>query len=281
MSNTFCGRSCSECSYKVRLSCQGCSSGAGAVGPGDCVIAKCCQKNGLTVCEDCIWHGECSTLGKKDDAPRERVDRKKKEAFEARKERNYRSLAKWLPISFWLVIGSVVLSFFSGEEILEQIPSIKWPVIGLATLADIAYALILLRVSDSSDRYRYAGIGGLMCAALGLVAQIFAGAGWSWAITLVAMLPSFIKEFQEHLGHADVVEALDADLAEKWRGLWLWRFGFMMTLALCLPLAFILTVTASFLTLIAAIGLIVVSVIKIVYIHKTSSVFVGRQAYYG
>ena len=94
------------------------------------------------------------------------------------------------------------------------------------------------------------------------------------------VLPAFIKEFQEHLAHADVVEPLDRDLAEKWRRLWLWRFGLLMTPVFCFVLAFILPGLATLLTLAAVVGSLIVSVVKIVYLYKTAAVFRDHNTYY-
>jgi hypothetical protein len=278
MEETFCGKSCSECGYKAKLSCPGCHSGPGASG-GDCAIAKCCRKNGLTTCDGCIWHGECSVLSKKGAAPQERIERKKKETAESRKQRTYEVLAQWLPVLFWLVIGSTVVGVLAIEEVMELIPSVRWPVLGVLTVADVAYALILLRLAEANDRYLYAGVGGLLSAVLGLIGEIFVGAGWLWIITAVEVIPAFIKEFQEHLAHADVVEPLDRDLAEKWRRLWLWRFGLLMTPVFCLVLAFILPGLATLLTLAAVVGSLIVSLIKIGYIYKTSAAFREHDRY--
>ena len=46
MAETYCGKSCAECTKKEQLNCSGCKAGPGRQFGGDCELAKCVRDKG-------------------------------------------------------------------------------------------------------------------------------------------------------------------------------------------------------------------------------------------
>ena len=51
MAETYCGKSCAECTKKEELNCMGCKTGPGRPFGGDCELAKCVRDKGHETCE--------------------------------------------------------------------------------------------------------------------------------------------------------------------------------------------------------------------------------------
>ena len=62
MAETYCGKTCADCSQKETLSCPGCKAGPGKQYGGDCKLAKCCIEKGHQECSTCGFNGHCGTL---------------------------------------------------------------------------------------------------------------------------------------------------------------------------------------------------------------------------
>ena len=50
MAETYCGKSCEECTKKEQLDCSGCKTGPGRQFGGDCELAKCVRDKGHETC---------------------------------------------------------------------------------------------------------------------------------------------------------------------------------------------------------------------------------------
>ena len=73
MSQTYCGKNCSECTQKEVLSCSGCKSGPGRQFGGDCELAKCCREKGHEVCDTCGLYRSCGVWWKREGQPEYRI----------------------------------------------------------------------------------------------------------------------------------------------------------------------------------------------------------------
>lgn len=60
MSDTFCGKSCEQCTNMINKSCTGCKAGTEAGENGKCKIANCCKKNQHESCESCEFMTFCT-----------------------------------------------------------------------------------------------------------------------------------------------------------------------------------------------------------------------------
>jgi hypothetical protein len=49
----MCGAYCGACEWKPKVNCQGCQAAKGKMFWGECQIAKCCMRKGLSHCGEC------------------------------------------------------------------------------------------------------------------------------------------------------------------------------------------------------------------------------------
>lgn len=274
MAETYCGKSCDTCLEKTKLNCPGCRFGPGRAYAGDCTIAKCCMSRNLQSCADCTVGTTCFNRCSSNSASSSRLKRQIDAAD--RQQRLYERsglLGKWLGALFWLVIVRMVFGLALNDTILLAIPSLMIPAAVIGAAFSVCYALILFKLNPASDHYRTAGISMLFCAALNLVIKIMGESGWSVALAFVAVIPAFMMEFQEYMGHSDATEALDPDMAEKWRKLWYWNFGCVCATVISTLLTVIGLDIAALVVIVAAIGTLAVSIIKIVYLYSTAKAF--------
>ena len=53
MTENYCGKDCTRCSFKEALACVGCKTGPGRAFGGDCEIARCCCIGRVKSCLMC------------------------------------------------------------------------------------------------------------------------------------------------------------------------------------------------------------------------------------
>ena len=81
MAETYCGKSCEECTKKEHLNCSGCKTGPGRQFGGDCELAKCVRDKGHETCETCGFKGNCGTLRSRESMPDYRIRKIEAEAM--------------------------------------------------------------------------------------------------------------------------------------------------------------------------------------------------------
>lgn len=277
MSETFCGKSCEACQYQEKLSCPGCAEGPGKRYYGDCALAKCCYDKGHKSCETCQLSGHCGVLRGRERIPEQRIrqQEEKKRLLEAAAARSP-ILGKWLWILFWLVVPSTVASLMTNETILEALPALKMPGAILQSLVVLAKTLILLKLSGLEPRYQKAAIYGLIGGGVGILAALLPSAnatGWTLLLTIPAAIVSYVGMYNEFHGHAAVLMDVDIELSEKWDILWKWNIGLTLGIFGCILLAAIVPILGLLVMIAAAIGLIVVGIMQMVYLYRTAKAF--------
>ena len=278
MTETWCGKQCSECSKKEELNCPGCQAGPGRSWSGDCEIAVCCRDKGHESCGTCTNSRFCGKHSRKDDMPERRL---RKLAAEAEKRAEFARKApflwKWLSILFWMVIPSTVASLLGMDAMADVAPEVYRVGNYLTVVCALLYGLILLRLSKENLGYHTAGILRLVTAVasllLVLVSRDNAVANWSLLISLPAAVVGLVGTYQEYMAHAAVLSGVDDEQAGKWQVLWKWRIGLYlgavggMVIMLIVALLGILAVFA------ALIGILVVAIVELVYLYRTAQAF--------
>lgn len=88
-----------------------------------------------------------------------------------------------------------------------------------------------------------------------------------------AMIVSLVGEYNEYSAHAEVVGDVAPVLSDKWTGLWKWYIGMTLGLLGSILLMLIIPILGLLVALVTAIGTIVVSILKLVYLYRTAKVF--------
>lgn len=270
---TYCGKSCDNCTKKEQLACPGCRMGPGRQWSGTCEIAKCCQQKNHATCDTCTDARMCGKRGRRDGMAEQRIRKLAVEAQEkAELERKAPFLGKWLWVLFWLVVPSIVAGLIGNDTVVGWVPALRWPGQILSVLCQLARGLILLKLAREEQRYRTAGILILIAAAVDVVTAGMSG-GWTLLLTLPAAVAGLVGQYHLYMGHAEILYGVDNLLAEKWRTLWKWNIG-----ALCATIGGMIFMLLAprlglLLTLAALIALLVVSIVELVYLYRTAKCF--------
>lgn len=278
MAETYCGKTCAECAKKETLNCSGCKVGPGRQHDGDCELAKCCRAKGHQECTSCGFKGNCGTLRGKDRMPEYRLKRIEAEKIRAAAVAERAPiLGKWLWILFWLFIPSAIASVLTNENITALLPGLYIPGLVLSAICSVAYGVILIRLAPQEAHYRVAGICALICSAASVLTACVSGGAedpaWILLISIPAAIVSLVREYNEFTAHSFVLTGVDNELSEKWSFLWKWYLGTYGALFGSLLVIVISPVLGLLVTIAAAIGLIVVSILKLVYLYRAANIF--------
>lgn len=278
MAETYCGKSCAQCEHKEPMKCPGCKVGPGRQFSGDCELAKCARTKGHETCETCSLRGNCGNYRNRQFFPEYR---RRKQAAEQAKQaalaRRIPILAKWLWLLFWLVIPTSISGLLSNDTVGQVFPAVHTFGQILNTLCIAAYGLILLKLGAEEDGYRTAGICTLVSSGLSLVLSILPATtdylGWTLLFTVPTVIVELIAECCEYSAHSGILAELDQELSQKWMALWKWFLGTYLGLFGSLFVMVLLPVLGVLVMLAAAIGLLVVSILKMVYLYRTAKLF--------
>lgn len=276
MPNTYCGKSCAECTYKEELSCPGCQAGPGKPHYAECDLAQCCQDKCHETCETCQLQPHCGKLRGKERIPEYRI--KSREAERANLEKLAKRapvLGKWLWVLFWLVIPSTVASLMTNEDIMAALPALFVPGTVLQAVTLLVHVFALWQLGKLEERYKTAAV----CALAGIVttlASLLTGGeneGWTLLITIPAAIVIMVGKYNEFTAHSIVLQGMDYELSNKWSNLWKWYIGCYGAILGCILLVIIAPVLGLLVMLAALVGLIVVGIVEMVYLYKTAKQF--------
>ncbi len=275
MAETYCGKSCLECTRQRELNCPGCRVGPGREVGGDCDLARCVRTRGHETCDTCVQRPRCGTYQGRERQPDYRIQRHNNDVHLQKAIADRAPfLGKWLWILFWLIVPSTIGSLMT-QDVFKNNALVIYRMGQIINVAcTLATALILLKLSQQEEDYRTAGICLLAGSIAGLLANLFQGdmALMSILIALPAAIVSIVGQYKEIMAHSAVLRGVDNELSYKWESLWKWFVGSMIgtTLSAFLVLVPIVGVLA---LLICTITLVVVSILKLVYLYKTAKAF--------
>lgn len=277
MAEGYCGKNCEICTWRERLECPGCQEGPGRALGGGCGIAACCREKGHQACATCAYLAGCYKRAGRDREPEERL-RRAGAAAQRRRELDRRApvLGKWLWPLFWLVIPNALGSLMSNETVASAFPGLRAPGEVLNLLCTLAYGVLLWQLRRLEDGYRMAGICYVASGVVGTAAEVLRG-GVGDGLVLLILVPVMIVQlygtYREYNAHAAMLDGADDALAENWRKLWKWEIGLLLGLFGCFLLAMIAGILGLLALLADAVGIIVVSILKLVYLYRTAKLF--------
>ncbi|MBQ8390684.1 MAG: hypothetical protein IJX52_06875 [Oscillibacter sp.] len=183
-------------------------------------------------------------------------------------------LGKWLWVLFWLVVPGTIAGILTMDA-FEETAFYTFGTV-LNAVCTLAYGFILLKMSDVCGHYRTACICMVVSAAGNAAVElIWEDGSPTWVLLPLVLLAiaALAGVYREYLGHSEMLEGVDGELAEKWRKLWKWYIiSFAVTIGGIFA-ALISPVLAIFVVLGGAIAAVVVSILKLVYLYRTAKVF--------
>ena len=283
MAETYCGKNCLECGQKEVLKCPGCKSGPGMRFEGDCDLAKCCADKGHEDCSSCSFSVGCRTLRGREYIPEYR--QRRMEAEKIRQEaiaKRAPVLGKWLWVLFWLIIPGSVASLLTNENITGAVSALYISGLVLRVICSAVSGIILLRLTSEEDRYRTAGICALIVGVASVLAACISDVvkeqAWSLVISFPAAIVGMVGEYNEFTAHSIVLTGLDNALSDQWMSLWKWYVGSYCALLGSVLMIVISPVLGLLVVTAAAIGLIITSILKLVYLYRTARIFRNFRA---
>ena len=278
MAETYCGKTCAECTEKELLACPGCKFGPARQPDGDCTIADCCRKKGHQDCTTCSYNGTCPTLRGKNHMPEYR-----RKAIEAAKinaaemARRAPIFGRWLWLLFWLIIPNFIGGIVGAIGIAKAIPALAISGTVLSSAVSLAYGCILIRLSFEEERYRPAGICILIDAALRLVMEFVPGiAGnilWTLLLSFSVAIISLIGTYYMLAAHCAAITGFNNQQAEKWVTLWR-RYLYICGAAVgCVVISLIIPFLGILAWIATAIAAFVVGILPLVYLYRTAKIF--------
>lgn len=279
MAGNYCGKSCAQCPYKEAMNCPGCRVGPGRQYGGDCELAKCARNKGHESCTGCAQRVHCGYYRDCHRFPeyrRKRQDAQKRQQEELAKMGPV--LGKGLWILFWLFIPSTIAGLITGG-IIDDVSSGMYDFAKIVSiLCPGIYGLILMQMSDAQDEYRTAGIYTLISAGLSLILAItpvtMENLVWLFLLTIPAVVVEGIAEYCEYSAHSIAMADFDRELSGKWSTLQKWFLGMYLGVVIGMLLAMLFANEFSAIVmLVAAIGLLVVNILKLICLYNSAKVF--------
>ena len=277
MAEGYCGKQCEICAWRERLQCPGCQVGPGRAFGGGCDVAACCREKDHAACATCARLPGCTRRAGLERKPEERLRRAEAEARRRRElDQRAQVLGRWLWPLFWLVVPSLLGGIMTNDTVLSALPGLRVPGELVDLLCALAYSVILWQLRQLEDGYRAAAVccgGSALVGALAEALRGVVGDGLVLLLLLPVLGVKLYGTYREYNAHAAMLDGADDGLAENWRTLWKWEIGLLLGLFGCILLALVAGVLGLLALLADAVGIIVVSVLKLMYLYRTARLF--------
>jgi len=147
----------------------------------------------------------------------------------------------------------------------------------LRAVCSVAVGVIFLRLTSEEEHYRSAGICALVAGVASILVACFSGGAkaptWTLAISIPSAIVGMVGEYHEFTAHSVVLTGLDNRLSQQWSSLWKWYIGTYCALIGSVLLIIISPILGLLVSIVAAIGLVIVSLLKLGYLYQTASAF--------
>ncbi len=282
MSETFCGKSCLNCTHKESLACHGCKSKLGDPLVPECRLANCCTEKEYRSCNSCDIFGTCSAV-QRERIPEQRLHSLVVDAqLHSTNAPKEKSLHQYFLILFILVFLQIFSDIWTNNYIEKTVPSLYSFTSILAFMIPLIYAFVLFAFSDKNDLYRVAGGCLLADSLISTYAATFPvqthTLGWVFSLLMISLGCVLYGTHREFHAHSELLKCIDYPLSEKWQALWKW---FLITNSIMygsLILIMILPNFALLLTLAGILGNVAGNIIKLIYLYQTTNLLKAQSA---
>ena len=276
MVETYCGKSCTECSHYLNKDCPGCKDGPGHQRYSACEIAQCCRTKSLDACHNCGRHGSCNKFKAKESATEARLERYKDEKIEKdllRVQAPY--VGHWLKILFWLCIPSVLSSLMTYDAVVELFPILYGPGVVMHAICNVCYGYILMRLASECSEYRIAGICLLIAGAVDflITSSLPVNNHWSMMLTVLTSFIAFVGDYNEMSAHDFMLINVDFAQSEKWTKLRKWYTIIFMAHMASIMIVLIIPTVGAILAIIASTAMLLITGLKYFCLYRSANIF--------
>lgn len=184
----------------------------------------------------------------------------------------YGFLGKWLWYYFILIVPSIIAGIFGA---ITSVPALVL-VGNIISIAVSAATIVILVILGQYDKnYKTAGLLQIPVFVASLIETIAFSTEvplWYSGISLVAALVGLYGTYLEFKTHAYVTATVDPMLSANWMKLWKWMM-ICMIVSICSVFLLLIPVIGILIMVAGLIGLVVCSIIKLVYLYRTAKLF--------
>lgn len=183
-------------------------------------------------------------------------------------------LSKSFRILFWLGILGILVNFVTTEEIRSWMPMLQLPgqVLNICYLA--VYGVVFMKMAAENERYQMVAGCQFVLIVFEVVTSLL-GDDFVWMIIslLVTLGLTLYKEYNEFIGHAEVLAGMNKVLSDKWRMLWKWDVVILILMLIATVTAIMNAVIGTAGMLGSLVGMIVIGILKLMYLYRAAKVF--------
>ena len=276
MAENYCGKDCTQCTFREELACPGCKDGPGRSFGGDCKQAQCCRERGHDTCETCNQKSLCGKNREANHLPEYRLEKQKRERAQREwLEKQMPLMAKCFTALFWIVIAANIPALMSNEyTTLMPVLHRTGQVLGLIlSLAVVGCYFLLGKVNI---RYRKVSLFmGIAVMAEFVIAVCVGNDSLTWLqlLRIPNLVLSLLGKYHLCNAHSEILIPLDYDLSEKWMRLWKWYTRIYIAMIASILLVRILPVLGLLTIGLLGIGMVVISVMELIYLYRMGARF--------
>ena len=277
MGETYCGKSCINCSVKQELNCPGCMNGPGMPIKGDCPIACCCREKGHNDCSTCSLKGDCNKYQSRGMQQQYRKEKIAAAAEETKYIYEYAPvLGKWYTILFVLMIIANSAFIFTSSSVYNRFPDFYLGCSLVTGIFTVLYASVLFLISKIHEGFMIAGF----CAVLNALyhfAEYFAfkgnTPGWFIWFILAVYAAMVVEGYNFFRASSDTLEGVDDFLSAKWSELWKWYKWCMIGMMSSIFILLFIPILGALILIVTLVGTIIIDIMKFVYLFNSAKSF--------
>ena len=184
----------------------------------------------------------------------------------------YGFLGKWLWYYFILIVPSIIAGIFGA---ITSVPALVLVGNIISLAVSVATIVILVILGQYDKNYKTAGLLQIPVFVASLIETIAFSTEvplWYSGISLVAALVGLYGTYLEFKTHAYVTATVDPMLSANWMKLWKWMM-ICMIVSICSVFLLLIPIIGILIMVAGLIGLVVCSIIKLVYLYRTAKLF--------
>lgn len=276
MSQSYCGNDCASCETKANKQCPGCRLGPGKKYGTECEIAKCAITNTISDCDGCASAGTCDKRKNRTSASANITLTQERQQQSLQQQVEVSGiLSKELTALFWLLIGSMIANLVCS--ICDLAFQIEFFSAACTIVTCLLQAVIFLKLGKANVNFCVVGILGFVSMAFDVLNLFVDLPALTLVVSLCQLGVVVAMEYLQFLGYIVVTEEFESDLSQKWNNLCVAHFVFLIIFGIAFALFLLGLTIAILLALLAGIGYLVTSVLKLIRLYQTAKFF---QAHY-
>lgn len=183
-------------------------------------------------------------------------------------------MAKWLMAMFWANIAHIIINLIKIESsgTYTTIQSV------LSFICTIVICVSLFQMRGEDRRYGLAALFQLIPLVFNIIPSLVIDSydtmvGLVIVVALISVVLSLLATYNEYHAHSSIVGGLDSELGDRWQKLWVWQIIGIVSTFFAILLALVAPGFGAFLTLAAAVYVLVIQIIYLVTLYRSAKAY--------